>query len=141
MDSTRQLMELYEAQEYTVRPMLRSVEGVADVNSNGGFEQQFVVQPDPAKLEAHGVTAAELAEAVGKNVENAGGGIISRGTERFTVRTNARVMTAEQIAALPIKFAGGVLPLQVRDLASVAIGSAPDRALRPRMAARPCWAR
>jgi cobalt-zinc-cadmium resistance protein CzcA len=125
MLATRQLMELYEAQEYTVRAMLRAVEGVADVNSNGGFEQQFVVEPDPDRLTQHGVTAAELADAVGRNVENAGGGLISRGSERFTVRTDARVMTADQIAAIPVKFAGGVLPLQVRDLANVVIGSAP----------------
>ena len=124
-DAQRQLMELYEAQEYTVRPMLRAVEGVADVNSNGGIEQQFVVEPDPARLTLHGVTAAELAEAVGKNVENAGGGIVSRGAERFTVRTDARVMNATEIGAIPVKFAGGVLPLRVRDMANVVIGSAP----------------
>lgn len=125
MDAQRQLMELYEAQEYTMRPMLRAVEGVADVNSNGGIEQQFVVEPDPARLTMHGVTASELAEAVGKNVDNAGGGIISRGPKRFTVRTDARVMSATEIGAIPVKFAAGVLPLQVRDLADVVIGSAP----------------
>ena len=125
LDAQRQLMELYEAQEYTVRPMLRAVEGVADVNSNGGIEQQFVVEPDPTRLTVHGVTAAELADAVSRNVNNAGGGIITRGPERFTVRTDARVMNADQIGAIPVKFAAGVLPLQVRDLATVVIGSAP----------------
>ena len=125
MDQQRRLMELYEAQEYTVRPMLRAVTGVADVNTNGGLEQQFVVEPDPVRLTRHGVTAAELAAAVGKNVENAGGGIIARGAERFTVLTKARVMSAAEIGAIPVKFAGGVLPLQVRDLANVVIGSAP----------------
>ena len=125
MDPQRQLMELYEAQEYTVRPMLRAVEGVADVNTNGGLEQQFVVEPDPKRLTIHGVTAAELAQAVAKNVDNAGGGIVRRGPERFTVRTDARVMNAAQIGAIPVKFAAGVLPLQVRDLADVVIGSAP----------------
>ncbi|MEG3176560.1 CusA/CzcA family heavy metal efflux RND transporter [Sphingomonas sp. RB3P16] len=124
-DAQRQLMELYEAQEYTVRPMLRAVTGVADVNSNGGIEQQFVVEPDPVRLTMHGVTAAELADAVGKNVANAGGGIITRGAERFTVLTNARVTNAIEIGAIPVKFGGGVLPIQVRDLANVVIGSAP----------------
>ena len=118
-------MELYEAQEYTVRPMLRAVAGVADVNSNGGLEEQFVVQPDPVRLKMHGVTAGELAEAVGRNTENAGGGIIRRGAERFTVRTEARVTSAEAIAAIPVKFAGGILPLTVRDLATVTTGAAP----------------
>ncbi|MBW6524945.1 CusA/CzcA family heavy metal efflux RND transporter [Sphingomonas sp. RHCKR47] len=125
LDAQRQLMELYEAQEYTVRPMLRAVTGVADVNSNGGLEQQFVVEPDPVRLTMHGVTARELAQAVAKNVENAGGGIIAQGPRRLTVRTDARVMDATQIGSIPVKFAAGVLPLQVRDLADVAIGSAP----------------
>jgi cobalt-zinc-cadmium resistance protein CzcA len=125
MDPQRQLMELYEAQEYTVRPMLRAVTGVADVNTNGGLEQQFVVEPDPRRLTMHGVTAAELAQAVGKNVANAGGGIIARGAERFTVLTNGRVTSATDIGAIPVKFAGGILPLQVRDLADVVIGAAP----------------
>ncbi|WP_294195733.1 CusA/CzcA family heavy metal efflux RND transporter [uncultured Sphingomonas sp.] len=125
MSPQRQLMELFEAQEYTVRPMLRAVAGVADVNSSGGLEQQFVVSPDPARLRMHGVTAGELAAAVARNVENAGGGIIHRGAERFTVRTDARVMDATQIGSIPVKFAGGVLPLQVRDLADVVIGAAP----------------
>ncbi|WP_294254283.1 CusA/CzcA family heavy metal efflux RND transporter [uncultured Sphingomonas sp.] len=125
MSAERQLMELYEAQEYTVRPMLRAVPGVADVNSNGGLEEQYVVQPDPAKLTAHGVTAAELAQAVAANVENAGGGIVARGAERFAVRTDARVMTAEEIGAIPVKFAAGVLPLQVRDLANVVTSHGP----------------
>ena len=125
MPQQRQLMELYEAQEYTARPMLRAVTGVADVNSNGGMEEQYVVQPDPARLTLHGVTAAELAEAVSKNVENAGGGIIARGAERFTVLTKARVTNAAEIGAIPVKFAAGVLPLQVRDLADVVIGAAP----------------
>lgn len=125
LDAQAQLMALYEAQEYTVRPMLRAVAGVADVNSNGGLEEQYVVEPDPVRLTMHGVTAGELAAAVARNVENAGGGIIRRGAERFTVRTDARVMTADQIAAIPVKFAGGVLPLQVRDLAKVVTGAAP----------------
>ncbi|WP_294333458.1 CusA/CzcA family heavy metal efflux RND transporter [uncultured Sphingomonas sp.] len=125
MSAERQLMELYEAQEYTVRPMLRAVPGVADVNSNGGLEEQYVVQPDPARLTAHGVTAGELAQAVAGNVENAGGGIVARGAERFAVRTDARVMTAEEIGAIPVKFAAGVLPLQVRDLATVVTSHGP----------------
>ncbi len=125
LDPQRQLMELYEAQEYTVRPMLRSVAGVADVNSNGGIEQQFVVQPDPERLSAHGITASELAASIGENVENAGGGIITRGANQLTIRADARVMDAAQIGAIPVKFAGALTPLQVRDVADVVIGSAP----------------
>ncbi len=122
---TQQLMELYETQEYIAKPMLRTVEGVAEVNSNGGLERQFVVEPDLKRLAAAGITASELADAVMGSAENAGGGSITRGDQRFTVLTNARVTNAAEIAALPVKFAGGVKPLTVGDLATVAEGHAP----------------
>lgn len=125
LDERQQLMELFEAQEYIVRPMLRAIEGVADVNSNGGLERQFVIEPDLKKLTTAGITPSELAQAVGANVANAGGGTITKNGQRFTVRTEARVTTAEMIRALPVKFAGGVRPLTVADLATVTIGHAP----------------
>lgn len=73
MDEQQQLMELFEAQEYIVRPMLRAIQGVADVNSNGGLERQFVIEPDLKKLTAAGITSSELGQAIGANVSNAGG--------------------------------------------------------------------
>ena len=57
--------------------MLRAIEGVADVNSNGGLERQFVIEPDLKKLTTAGITPSELAQAVGANVANAGGGTIT----------------------------------------------------------------
>jgi len=124
LDEQQQLMELYEAQEYIVKPMLRATPGVAEVNSNGGLERQFVVEPDLSRLTAAGVTPTELALAVGANVENAGGGTITANGQRFTLRTEARVTTVDMIRALPVKFAGSVRPLTVGDLATVTIGHA-----------------
>jgi cobalt-zinc-cadmium resistance protein CzcA len=125
MDEQQQLMELYEAQEYIVKPMLLTIQGVADVNSNGGFERQFVVEPDLRRLTAAGVTPSELGQAIGANVENAGGGTVAEGDQRFTLRTEARVTDEEMISKLPVKFAGDVRPLTVGDLAVVTIGHAP----------------
>jgi cobalt-zinc-cadmium resistance protein CzcA len=125
MNEQQQLVELYEAQEYIVKPILRAVQGVADVNSNGGLERQFVVEPDLQRLTAASVTPSELGQAVGANVDNAGGGTITQNNQRFTIRTGARVTTADMIRALPVKFAGGVRPLTVGDLATVTIGHAP----------------
>ncbi|WP_156255110.1 efflux RND transporter permease subunit [Sandarakinorhabdus oryzae] len=116
------LMALAETQEYVVVPMLRQVQGVAEVNSIGGLERQYVIEPDLQKLRAAGVTPAELAAAVGANADNAGGGLITQGPRRLVVRTDAKVMHPEDIAALPVKFAGGVRPLTVGDLASVRVG-------------------
>ena len=122
-DPAQALMELYETQEYGVKPMLRAVEGVAEVNSNGGLEAQYLIEPRPERLRAAGITFGELADIVAENVENSGGGSITRGAERLTVRTTGRVTSVAEIRALPVKFAAGVLPLTVGDLAEVTIGS------------------
>lgn len=120
---TEQLIALREIQEYTIKPLLRTVKGIADVNSNGGHERQFVVQPEPGRLAAVGLTFSELAEIITENVHNAGGGIISRGGEQLTIRALSRVTGVEDIASLPIKFAAGVKPLLVRDVAEVRVGT------------------
>jgi cobalt-zinc-cadmium resistance protein CzcA len=118
-----QLMELQLIHEYRVKPLLRTVPGVADVNSIGGYEKQIVVALRLEALRAADVTPEELAAVVAANVENAGGGIVSRAGEQLIVRAVSRVQSAAEIAALPVKFAGGVRPLTVGELAEVGIGT------------------
>ncbi len=117
-----QLMELQLLHDYRVKPLLRTVPGVADVNSIGGYEKQVVVALKLDALRDAGVTPEELAVVVAANVENAGGGIVSRAGEQLIVRAVSRVRTTAEIAALPVKFAGGVRALTVGDLAEVGIG-------------------
>lgn len=118
-----QLIELSELQEYVIKPLLRTVPGIAEINGSGGYEKQFVVQPKPEALTDVGMTFSELADLVAQNVENTGGGIISRGTEQLTIRAVSRVNTTEDIANLPLKFGAGVTPLLVKDVADVKIGT------------------
>ena len=118
-----QLLELSEIQEYLIKPLLRTVPGIAEINGTGGYERQFVVQPKPEALERVGMTFSELAEIIGANVENAGGGIISRGGEQLTIRAVSRVNTVEDLANLPIKFGAAVKPLLVKDVAEVVTGT------------------
>src|SRR4029077_14273515 len=75
LPSTReaQLMALWEIQEYVIKPQLRTVSGVAEVNAYGGYVKQIVVQPNIAKLHDAGLTVNDLAKVVGENVQNAGG--------------------------------------------------------------------
>lgn len=122
-DPAKALMELYETQEYGVKPALRAVTRVAEVNSNGGMEAQYLIEPRPGRLAASGITFTELADLIGQNVENTGGGSITRGNERLTVRTTGRAQSVADIERLPVKFADGVLPLTVGDLATVEVGS------------------
>src|SRR6266496_4306533 len=118
-----QLIELSEIQEYVIKPLLRTVPGIAEINESGGYEKQFVVQPKPDSLAQVGMSFNELADLVAQNVENAGGGIISRGTEQLTIRAVSRVNDAEDIANLPLKFGAGVKPLLVKDVAEVKTGT------------------
>ncbi len=122
-DELDQLLELSEIQQYTIKPMLRTVKGIAEINESGGYERQFVIQPRPEALEAVGMTFSELADLVAQNVQNAGGGIISRGGQQLTIRAVSRVRSADEIADLPLKFGAGVKPILVKDVAEVKTGT------------------
>src|SRR5205814_4984410 len=104
-------------------PLLRTAPGVAEVNESGGYERQFVIQPRPEDLARSGMTFSELADVVAANVENVGGGIVDRGGNQVSIRAVTRANTLEDIANLPVKFAAGVKPLLVKDLADVSYGS------------------
>ncbi|MEY4918408.1 MAG: Cobalt-zinc-cadmium resistance protein CzcA, partial [Verrucomicrobiota bacterium] len=118
-----QLMALKLVQEFTVKPLLRTVPGLAEVNAIGGYEKQIVIQPKFDKLRDANLSFSELADVIRENVENAGGGTVSRESEQVVIRGLGRVQTMEEIAELPVKFAGGVEPLLVRDVADVVIGT------------------
>jgi len=119
-----QLMELKLLHDYVIKPRLRSTPGLAEVNTTGGYEKQIVIQPNPDKLKSVGMSFSEIAEAIGENVENAGGGLIQLGGESVTVRAAGRVQTVEEIEWLPLKFGSRATPLRVKDVADVGIGKA-----------------
>jgi len=118
-----QLMALKLIQDYQIKPLLRQTRGIAEVNTSGGYEKVYVIQPDPARLIGAGLTLTELADKIAENTRNAGGGLVEIGGEKITIRANSRVTRSEELAALPLKFDGGVKPLLVGDVASVSIGT------------------
>ncbi len=123
-DPIEQLRELKLVQDYIVKPSLRTVAGVTEVNTSGGYEKQFVIQPEPAKLQSIGITFAELGDLISENVANAGGSVVEKGGESITVRSVGRVESAQDIENIPIRFgAGGATALRVKDVANVIIGS------------------
>lgn len=122
-DPVERLRELKLAQDYIVKPVLRTVPGVTEVNSSGGYDRQFVIQPDPVKLTSASLTITDIANVVAENVANAGGSVVEKGGESVTVRSVGRVESAEEIANLPLKFTGRQEVLRIRDVAEVAIGS------------------
>lgn len=122
-DPIERLRELKLVQDYLVKPALRTVPGVTEVNTSGGYDKQIVITPDPAKLTNLGITINEIADVIAENVSNAGGSVVEKGGESVTVRSVARVQTTDEIANLPLKFAGRAAALRVRDVATVGIGS------------------
>lgn len=123
-DEAARLRELRLLHDSRVRPALRPTPGLADVNVIGGHERQMLVEPDLAKMVKAALPMSELLQAVRKNTENAGGGVLSVGGEAFTVRADTRVRTAQDIAGIPLRPAGLGPAVTVGDVAKVSVGSA-----------------
>ena len=110
-------------QDWVLRPLLKSVPGVIDVNSMGGFVKQYQVLVDPAKLRKFDLTLHEVYEAVAKNNANAGGNVLERHAERAIVRGLGLIKSVRDIESIIVKESGGT-PVFVRDVAEVRIGHA-----------------
>ncbi len=110
-------------QDWVLRPLLKSVPGVIDVNSLGGFVKQYQVLVEPAKLRKYDLTLHEVFDAVAKNNANSGGNVLERHAERAIVRGLGLVTSVTDIENIIVKEAGGT-PVFVRDVAEVRIGHA-----------------
>ena len=120
-DEVSRLAYLRTIQDWVIRPQLRTVEGLAGVDSIGGYEKQFIVQPDPSRLAAYGVSFTELAEALEKANISVGANFIQRGGEAFLVRADARIRHIDEIGRTVIAVRNGV-PITVANVANVQIG-------------------
>lgn len=107
-------------QDWVIRPRLRTVEGVADVNSLGGSVKAFEVVADPSALLAHGLSLDELESAIVNNNRNAGGDRINRNNEILLVRTLGTLRGLDDIRNITVATRNGV-PLRVADIADVRI--------------------
>ncbi|MGZ8385427.1 MAG: efflux RND transporter permease subunit [Nitrospira sp.] len=110
-------------QEWVLRPLLKGVPGVIDVNGMGGFVKQYQVLVDPAKLRKFDLTLQQIYEAVVKNNANVGGNVLERHAERSIVRGLGLIRTVGDIESIIVKEVGGT-PVFVRDVADVGIGHA-----------------
>ncbi len=115
------LTELRTIHDWVVKSALRSVPGVAEVNSWGGNEKQFQVRIDPDRLVKHSLTFDQVVGALRANNANVGGGYIPRSGSTLLVHGLGRVSTLSEIGNVPITAIDGV-PLRVRDVADVEIG-------------------
>lgn len=115
------LTNLRTTHDWVVKPQLRSVRGVAEVNSWGGYEKQYQVRIDPDRLIKHELTFDEVVEAVRANNRNVGGGTITEEKRLQLVQGVGRTVNAQQIENIVVTAQDGV-PVRVRDVADVQVG-------------------
>ena len=133
--------DLRTIQDWIIRPQLRNVKGVAEINTIGGCAKQFLIAPDPKKLAAYKLTLGDLQNAVLRNNENVGAGYIERRGEQLLIRAPGQVKDMDDIRGIIVSNVDGV-PIRIRDVAEVGLGKelrAPARP--PRTAAKWCSAR
>ena len=113
--------DLRDIQDWIVKPQLRNVPGVTEINTIGGYAKEYQISPQPEKLMALGVSLQDLVAAVQRNNENAGAGYIEKNGEQYLVRVPGQVLSPEDIGNISLKSAAGT-PVRVRDVAAVELG-------------------
>ena len=116
------LTYLRTVHDWQVRPKLRAVPGVAEVNTWGGFEKQYQVRIDPQKLLKFDLTFDEVTRAVEENNRNTGGGNIVQHQQMLLVHGVGRAMDIAEVGQIVVRSSGGV-PIHVRDVAEVKPGA------------------
>ncbi len=112
---------LRTVQDWIIKPQLRTVPGVAGVDSLGGYVKEYHVQPDPAKIFALGLSFADLAGVIARNNISRGAGYVERNGEGLVVRSSGRLESIEDIAKVVVSTRSGV-PVRVEDIAEVGVG-------------------
>ncbi|MFN4359329.1 MAG: CusA/CzcA family heavy metal efflux RND transporter [Hylemonella sp.] len=113
--------DLREIQDWIIKPQLRNVPGVTEINTIGGFSKEYHIAPDPIKLSAYGLTLVDLVGALERNNANVGAGYIERRGEQYLIRAPSQVRSMEDIRNVVLRNERGV-PVRVRDVAVVEIG-------------------
>lgn len=115
------LTELRTVQDWIVRPILKNISGVADVNSFGGYVKQYQIIVDPQRLIKYNLSLREISEAIAANNSNAGGNVLEHGSEQYIVRGIGIIQSIEDIEDIVLKENEGV-PVYVKDVAKVEFG-------------------
>ncbi|GAB2894978.1 CusA/CzcA family heavy metal efflux RND transporter [Paraburkholderia jirisanensis] len=113
--------DLRELQDWVIKPQLRNVAGVAEVNTIGGHAKEFIVAADPARLMAHGLTIADVVRALERDNQNLGAGYIEKRGEQYLVRAPGQARSAADLADIVLSSARGI-PVRVKDVAQVDVG-------------------
>src|SRR5256712_1616838 len=115
-------------QDWIVARQLKTVPGVADVVTYGGFIKQYQVEPDLAKMKAYGVTLQQLFTALGRGSSNAGGGYVDKGEQQYLIRGIGLLKSSDDIGNIVVAQHGGT-PLLIRDISAIETGGVPRQGL------------
>ncbi len=119
----RQLTDLRTLQEWVVTPLLKSVPGVNEINSFGGYFKQYQVVVKPGRLLAYDLTLDAVYRAIEENNQNVGGNVVDRYAEQYIVRGVGLVKSEDDLRNIVLRSANGT-PVFVRDVAEVSVGQA-----------------
>jgi len=114
-------MDLREIQDWIIKPQLRNVPGVTEINTIGGYAKSFQVSPLPDKLVAHGLDLEDLVAAIERNNANVGAGYIEKSGEQYLIRAPGQVADIADIGNIVVASRQGV-PVRIRDVAEVGLG-------------------
>ncbi|MCM0606510.1 MAG: efflux RND transporter permease subunit [Xanthomonadaceae bacterium] len=118
----KQLQDLRALQDWYVKPRLLSVPGIAEVNTIGGYEKEYHIQPDPKKLAAYGLHFRDIQLAIQRVNRNVGGSYIQQTSEQFLVQGLGIFKTIEDIKNVPVKSLETLRTITIADVAQVVIG-------------------
>ncbi|HVF84986.1 MAG TPA: efflux RND transporter permease subunit, partial [Abditibacteriaceae bacterium] len=124
IDGPQNLEERRTLMDYTVKPQLRTVAGLSEVNTWGGQAKQYQVVVDPQKLAARSLSIRDVTNALQQNNQNAGGGYLNKGDEQQLVRGVGTIQTIRDIETIVLESQNGV-PITIRDVAQVKTGGRP----------------
>lgn len=113
--------DLREIQDWIIKPQLRNVAGVTEINSIGGFAKEYQVAPSSQKLVSYGLTLQDLVTAIDRNNNNVGAGYIEKRGEQYLIRAPGQVRSMDDIRNVILGNVQGV-PIRIRDVADVGIG-------------------
>ncbi|MCI0416435.1 efflux RND transporter permease subunit, partial [bacterium] len=120
-NADQDLMDLRTIEDWIVRPILKTVPGVTDVNAFGGHVKQYQILVDPDRLKKYDLTLREVFEAVAANNTNAGGNVLEHSAERYLIRGVGLITNTQDIRDIVVKAHDGI-PIFVRDVADVTVG-------------------
>lgn len=113
--------DLREIQDWVIKPQLRNVTGVTEINTIGGYAKEYHVAPDPSRLASYGITLADVVNALERNNANVGAGYIERRGEQYLIRAPGQVRSIADIGNVVLRNEGSV-PVRIKDVASVELG-------------------